>query len=948
MIILIGLAAVMAIWPVHDALRRPDLRRVAGRSVARRPGESSLVIVGAALGTAIMAVAFIVGDTFEHSIRDVARTQLGPVDHIVGIEDPEDLDAAALALTEPPIPGVDGVLASRFIHVTLATADGANVSPSASVTGMSVEEALKFGADPSITGLSGLDPPTPDQIIINTEVQAELGVTVGDEIVLMAFGQQRSFAVSGVMPFAGLGGFTSAIVAPELLDALATATPEGALGPAGQVLVSAEGGVFDSVDDPARETAIVEAVEQRLDSAAIDHRQWSAKFDTLNNAEEERAEITEIFVVVGGFSALSGVLLIVNLLVMLSEERKPTLGVLRAVGWSRLTLVRALGLEGAIYAVVASALGAVAGIGFGWLVVRATRFITESTDGRLVIMYDVRPRSLIIAAMIGFCLTMVVMWAMSARIVRLNIVSAIRDLPNHRSRNRLLPTLGAAVLVVVGLSMFTVGYLTPIPALALLGPALGFAGVGILATGLIGPEASTVGAGIATIGWGSFFLRLLPGSVTDDIELGVFLLLGVLLVAGATAVMTVVGPQLRALIDRRAAPRLAASLGLSYPVARPFRTAVSLAMFSLVVFSLAFLAALTSTVQGQSGEIVAENAAGRDVLLQTTSANPVTTEELEAHQSIVEASPVWQGGADFSAPFSTYTPEEPQQLRVSGIEPGFAGRGTPTLARRHPDYASDAEVFEAVASDGSKLVVPEWFLGSSAESDQIPIGAMVNLHAGNGETHELEVIGTIQTDLAFAGPWLSAERLRSDLTSPRLTRFYVTGDDELSPDQLAATINADFILNGADAESFQARVQRFLDRQTGFYRLLGGYLALGLLIGVAGLGVTLVRAVRERRREIGMLRSMGFTRSGVRRMFVFEAMYITLSGVLVGVGLGAVTAHQVIIYSNAFSRPLAFVLPTAALIGIVAVTVAWAGLAALIPAHRAAKLVPADALRIAE
>ena len=139
-----------------------------------------------------------------------------------------------------------------------------------------------------------------------------------------------------------------------------------------------------------------------------------------------------------------------------------------------------------------------------------------------------------------------------------------------------------------------------------------------------------------------------------------------------------------------------------------------------------------------------------------------------------------------------------------------------------------------------------------------------------------------------------------------------------------------------------------MDRQTGFYRLLGGYLALGLLIGVAGLGVTLVRAVRERRREIGMLRSMGFTRSGVRRMFVFEAMYITLSGVLVGVGLGAVTAHQVITYSNAFSRPLAFVLPTAALIGIVAVTVAWAGLAALIPAHRAAKLVPADALRIAE
>ncbi len=954
MILLVVLTAAMAAWPLHDAIRRRDLRRVAGRNVARRPGESSLVIIGSALGTAIIAVALIVGDTFEHSIRDVARTELGPIDHIVRLDDPDDRTAAAAALRDPAIPGVDGVLPGQAIHATLTTADGASVAPSVYLVAIDVEDAIGFGSDPAITGLEGLDPPAVDQVIINETIGEELGVVAGDDVVLLAYGQQRTFTVSAIMPRVGFGGFASAIVSPELLSAAAAAAPSQAQAPLSHVLLSADGGVFDSVDDLQAEARIGEVIDQRLSERGIDHLQRAAKQDILSNAEEERAEITEVFVVVGGFSALSGVLLIVNLLVMLTEERKPTMGVLRAIGWTRLTLVRALGLEGAIYAGLASIVGAVTGIGVGWLVVRATRFITESTDGRLVILYDVRLRSLTIAALIGFCLSMAVMWIMSARIVRLNIVSAIRDLPAQPRQTRVVAHLGAAALLIVGAAMFVVGFLTPSPALALLGPPLIVAGAGLGAAGLVGAETATVLAGAGTIAWGTFFLQLLPDSVTEDVELPVFLLLGVLLVAGATAIMTVIGPRLRALLDSRAAPRLAASLGLSYPVARPFRTAVSLAMFSLVVFSLAFLAALTSTVDGQAGDIVGENAAGRDVLLQTNSANPVSAAELEAHPSIATATPIWQASSSFSAPasdhrFSEYTPDAPQQLRVSGIDPGFSDEGTPTLARRHPAYASDREVFDAVASDTSKLVIPEWFLGSNDAGTQIPMGTMINMHTPGGEIQQLEVIGSVGTDLAFAGPWISADGVRTDLAgSARLSRFYIRGEGDLTPDGLADTINADFVLNGADAESFEARVQRFLDRRTGFYRLLAGYLALGLMIGVAGLSVTLVRAVRERRREIGMLRSMGFPRSGVRRMFVFEALFIAVSGVLVGAGLGAMTAYQVITHSSAFSRRLPFVMPTMPLLTIVVATVAGAGIAAIIPAHRAARLVPSEALRLAE
>ena len=44
------------------------------------------------------------------------------------------------------------------------------------------------------------------------------------------------------------------------------------------------------------------------------------------------------------------------------------------------------------------------------------------------------------------------------------------------------------------------------------------------------------------------------------------------------------------------------------------------------------------------------------------------------------------------------------------------------------------------------------------------------------------------------------------------------------------------------------------------FQLFQGYLALGLIVGIAGTAVVMVRAVRERRSQIGTLRALGFAR----------------------------------------------------------------------------------------
>ena len=65
------------------------------RNIVRRKIEALLVVVGSLLGTAIITAAFVVGDTFDASIRDFGRTDLGPIDETVDVSDVGQLDAVA-------------------------------------------------------------------------------------------------------------------------------------------------------------------------------------------------------------------------------------------------------------------------------------------------------------------------------------------------------------------------------------------------------------------------------------------------------------------------------------------------------------------------------------------------------------------------------------------------------------------------------------------------------------------------------------------------------------------------------------------------------------------------------------------------------------------------------------------------------------------------------------
>jgi ABC-type lipoprotein export system ATPase subunit len=111
--------------------------------------------------------------------------------------------------------------------------------------------------------------------------------------------------------------------------------------------------------------------------------------------------------------------------------------------------------------------------------------------------------------------------------------------------------------------------------------------------------------------------------------------------------------------------------------------------------------------------------------------------------------------------------------------------------------------------------------------------------------------------------------------------------------------------------------------------------------------VGLGHRLRERRREIGVLRSLGFSGVAVRRAFVAESSFVALEGIGIGAAVRLITVWRVI-NANAFGSGLSFSVPWSELTVLVVGTLVASLIATAIPAIQASRIRPAVALRIAD
>jgi putative ABC transport system permease protein len=951
MIALVPLAALFALlvgvmgW---DLVRGRGLRRLALRNVVRRPAEAVLVVAGASLGTAIITSAFVIGDTFDATLRDLGRTELGPVDEQVVVQDVDRLDAVMAAVDGASLPASDGVLASVSAPAALVARGGSppgapRTEPEARVAEVDFDAARAFGDDPDATGLAGAGPtPAPGEAVVNELVAADLGLAAGDTVEVHAYGERLDLEVRTVAPRVGLAGAAQVYVAPGTITDRAAGAGAGE-PPLGAVLVSNTGGTFDGA---AHTDEVTRALDERL--AGLDGVEVvTAKQDLVDSAAEAATSLRSLFASLGTFSALVGVLLLVNLFVMLAEERKTELGMMRAVGLKRNHLLRLFGLEGGLYSLAAAALGALVGIGVGQAVLAATRSILAHEEG-VTFVFAAEPASVLTGALIGLAISLATVWATSVRIARLNVVRAIRDLPEPVARRLSVPkAVAASIGVVAGIVGLQAGLAGRAAPLVLAAPALALFSAVPLVARLLPRRLVSAGGALLSGGWAVAATSIAPGAF-DDAGFEVFLVQGLVL-ATAGVVLASQADRLWSWCADRLADRgaVSARLALAYPLARRGRTGILLAMFSLVVFSLTLMSVINESDSARAPQLATEAGAGWDMWVDSSPTGPVSSAELAAVEGVAQVSPLVTGVADIT------TPGEPDAtaVAVTGFEPSLLEPGVPQLIERDERFANDRGVFEAVAAGGDLVVVGEDLLQGEGpvEGAEVAVGDTLTVtDPATGEPRSLVVAGVSDLDWVVGNGVLASDDIVRQILGDRATesRHYVAVDDGADAGAVADRITADHLSAGADARTFRSAVDDEMREGQGFMRLMQGYLALGLIIGVAGLGVVMARAVRERRRQVGMLRAMGVAARAVRRAFLVEAAFVAVQGIAIGMGLGLVTAQQML-SSDAFDDPVPFRTPWLDLAVLVAVPALAAVAAAVVPAARAARVRPALALRTA-
>jgi len=156
---------------------------------------------------------------------------------------------------------------------------------------------------------------------------------------------------------------------------------------------------------------------------------------------------------------------------------------------------------------------------------------------------------------------------------------------------------------------------------------------------------------------------------------------------------------------------------------------------------------------------------------------------------------------------------------------------------------------------------------------------------------------------------------------------------------LAATANPENP-SQVDVSQPSAALTARADAAGAFNGLFLGLGAVALLVGAVGVANIMIISVLERRSEIGLRRALGATRAQIRTQFLSEAILLALAGGAAGVTAGALATA---IYAH--TKHWAIVIPTAAWAGGIAAAIAIGAIAGLLPAIRAARLAPTEALR---
>ena len=546
----------------------------------------------------------------------------------------------------------------------------------------------------------------------------------------------------------------------------------------------------------------------------------------------------------------------------------------------------------------------------------------------------------------------------------------------------------SAIVVGIGIVLILLGIQTDQVIWVRIGVTCAIAGTGLLLrssmnVNQVRPELSDRVAytfiGVATLVYWFIPFNILEtvfGELNGGLEM--FFISGITMVAAAVCTVMfnadVLLKFLTTITARIGGLRPVLVTAVAYPMSARFRTGLTLAMFALVIFTMIVMSILTEAF-GTTAEDDSSVVGGWDITARVNPSTPISDIE-----QAIEESPDLET-SDFEAIGGfTYIPVQARQrggqeqgwrsYAVRAADDGFL-QGTETefhlIAAGYGDTAE--KVWDRLRSDSTLVAVdalavplrtgfrggenvPEFQLEGVYYEDEsmeaIPIEVR---EPTTGAIIELTVIAVLdETADAFGqlGGGMIAARRQLDEVSPfpiPITNYRIKVAEGADVAQVSRDLEFTFRQNGMESNMLAELVDESVSANRAFNYLLTGFMGLGLMVGVASLGVVSLRAVVERRQQIGVLRAIGYRRNMVQLSFLLESSFVVLLGVAIGVGLGTAISYLIVREIREDVETIRFTFPWLQIVIIVAVAYVFSLLTTFLPARQASRIYPAEALR---
>jgi len=295
---------------------------------------------------------------------------------------------------------------------------------------------------------------------------------------------------------------------------------------------------------------------------------------------------------------------------------------------------------------------------------------------------------------------------------------------------------------------------------------------------------------------------------------------------------------------------------------------------------------------------------------------------------------------------------------IIGFQESFAHRNTFHFSDVLPEYSnlSSEELWELVSREPDLCIVNLGFIYQNipqgASASVVNIGDTIVVQTGlpHQPYKEFRIIGIIQ-EMWLSGLFINDSVMTQSLLlqdqSTGRTMHLVKVASGYDPEEVSHELEKDYRKVGMNSVALRATLLVLIEIIQNIFLLFKVFLSLGLVVGIAGLGVITIRAVYERKNEIGIMRAIGFRKSAILKSFITEVLFVATLGIIIGLVIGIAVSWELfnISVESSGSIDLEFKIPWKDIGIVTGIAYVCSLLATIATAKRASELEITEALR---